>query len=58
MIKGSIQEELIKNIVKISHPKQENLFMRQILTDIKGENDSKTTVGTLTLPLASMDRPS
>ena len=32
--------------------------MRQILTDIKGENDSKTTVGTLTLPLASMDRPS
>ena len=32
--------------------------MRQTLTDIKGENDSKTTVGTSTLPLASMDRPS
>ena len=59
MIKGSIQEEDIK-IVNIYTP---NIgapqYMRQILTDIKGEIDSNTIiVGDFNTPLIPMDRSS
>ena len=59
MIKGSIQEENI-TIVNICTP---NIgapqYIRQILTDIKGEINSNTTiVGNFNTPLTSMDRSS
>ena len=59
MIKGSIQEEDI-TIVNIYAP---NIgapqYIRQTLTDIKGETDSNTiTVGGINTPLSSMDRSS
>ena len=57
MIKGSIQEKDIK-IVNIYAP---NIgvpqYIRQTLTDIKGEIDSKTIiVGDFNTPLTPMDR--
>ena len=57
MIKGSIQEEdtTIVNIYasNIGAPK----YIRQILTDMKGEIDSNTIiVGDFNIPLVSMDR--
>ena len=59
MIKGSIQEEDI-TIVNIYSP---NIgapqYIRRILTDIKGETDSNTTiVGDFTTPLTPMDSSS
>ena len=59
MIKGSIQEEDI-TIVNISAP---NIgtpqYIRQTLTDIKGEIDSNTIrVGNFNTPLTPMDRSS
>ena len=59
MIKGSIQEEDI-TIVNIYAP---NIgaprYIRQTLTDIKGEIDSNTvTVGNFNTPLTPMDRSS
>ena len=59
MIKGSIQEEDI-TIVNISAP---NIgapqYVRQTLTDIKGETDSNTIiVGDLSTPLTPMNRSS
>ena len=59
MIKGSIQEEDI-TIVNIYAP---NIgapqYIRQMLTDIKGEVDSNTIiVGDFNTPLTSMDRSS
>ena len=59
MIKGSIQKEEI-TIVRIYGP---NIgapqYIRQRLTDIKGEIDSNTTmVGDFNTPLTSMDRSS
>ena len=59
MIKGSIQEEHI-TIVKIYAP---NIgapqYIRQTLTDIKGEINSNTIiVGDFNTPLTSMDRSS
>jgi len=59
MIKGSIQEEDI-TIVNIYAP---NIgaphYIRQTLTDVKGEIDSNTaTVGDFNTPLTPMDRPS
>ena len=59
MIKGSIQEEDI-TIVNIYTP---NIgapqYIRQTLTDIKGEIDSNTiTVGDFNTPLTPMDRSS
>ena len=59
MIKGSIQEEDI-TIVNIYAP---NIgapqYIRQTLTDIKGEIDSNTiTVGDFNTPLTPMDRSS
>ena len=50
MIKGSILEEEAPNI---RAPK----YMKQILTDIKGEIDNRTiTVGDCDTPLTSIDR--
>ena len=59
MIKGSIQEEDITLIniyvPNIGAPK----YIKQILTDIKGEIDWNTIlVGDLNTPLTSMDRSS
>ena len=59
MIKGSIQEEdiTIVNIYAtyIGTPQ----YIRQTLTDIKGEIDSNTiTVGDFNTPLTPMDRSS
>ena len=58
MIKGSIQEEDI--IVNIYAPNIEApQYIRQTLTDIKGEIDSNTIiVGDLNTPLTPMDRSS
>ena len=59
MIKGSIQEEDIA-IVNIYEPTiGAPQYIRQILTDIKGEIDSKTIiVGDFNTPLTPMDRSS
>ena len=58
MIKGSIQEEdiTILNIyaLNIGAPQ----YIRQTLTDIKGEIDSNTIIGDLNTPLSPMDRSS
>ena len=58
MIKGSIQEEDI-TIVNVYAP---NIgapqYIRQTLTDIKGEIDSNTIIGDLNTPLSLMDRSS
>ena len=58
MIKRSIQEEDI-TIVNIYAP---NIgapqYVRQTLTDIKGETDSNTIVGNLNTTLTAMDRSS
>ena len=59
MIKGSIQEEDI-TIVNIYAPNIEApQYIRQTLTDIKGEIDSNTiTVGHFNTPLTPMDKSS
>ena len=59
MIKGSIQEEDI-TIVNIYAPNIEApQYIRQTLTDIKGEIDSNTIlVGDFNTPLTLMDRSS
>ena len=58
MINGSIQEEDI-TIVTIYEP---NIgapqYIRQTLTDIKGEIDSNTIIGDFNTPLTPMDRSS
>ena len=57
MIKGLIQEEDI-TIVNISAPNRgAPQYVRQTLTDIKGEIDSNTIiVGDFNTPLTQMDR--
>ena len=59
MIKGSIREEDI-TIVNIYAPNIEApQYIRQTLTDIKGEIDSNSiTVGDFNTPLTAMDRSS
>ena len=59
MIRGSIQEEDI-TIINIYAPNTEApQYIRQTLTDIKGEIDSNTMiVGDLNTPLTPMDRSS
>ena len=59
MIRGSIQEEDI-TIVNIYAPhKGAPQYIRQTLTDIKGEIDSNTKiVGDFNTPLIPMDRSS
>ena len=58
MTKGSIQEE-DKAIVNIYAP---NIgapqYIRQALTDIKGEIDSNTIIGDFNTPLTTMDSSS
>ena len=56
MIKGSIQEEDV-TLVNIYAPNVEApLYIRQTLTDIKGEIDSNTIVEDFNTPLTPMDR--
>ena len=56
MIKGSIQEEDI-TIVNIYAPnKGAPQYIRQTLTDIKGEIDGNTIIGHSNTPLTLMDR--
>ena len=59
MVKGAIQEEVI-TVVNIYAPNIEApQYIRQILTDIKGEIDSNTIiVGDFNSPLTLMDRSS
>ena len=59
MIKGSIQEEDI-TIVNIYAPNTgASQYIRQTLSDIKGETDSNTiTEGDFNTPLTLMGRPS
>ena len=59
MIKGSIQEEVI-TIVNIYAPNiGATPYIRQTLTDVKGEIDSNTiVVGDFTTPLTPMDTSS
>ena len=58
MIKGSIQEEDV-TLVNIYAPNVEApLYIRQTLTDIKGEIDSNTIIGDFNTPLTPMDRSS
>ena len=59
MIKGSVQEEEI-TIVNIYIPNiGAHEYIRQTLTEIKGEIDSNTRiVGDFNIPLTSMDRSS
>ena len=58
MIKGSIQEEdiIIVNIYASNIGVSQ--YIRQTLTDIKGEIDSNITVGDFNTPLTPMDRSS
>ena len=59
MIKGSIQEEDITILNIYASNIRVPQCLRQILTDIKGEIDSKTIiVGDFNTPLTPMDRSS
>ena len=58
MIKGSIQEEDI-TIINIYVPNiQAPQYIRQTLTDIKGEIDSSTIIVDFNTPLTPIDRSS
>ena len=48
MIKGSIQEEDIAIVNIYATNRGAPQYIRQTLTDIKGETDSNTTIGDLT----------
>ena len=57
MIKGSIQEENIKIVNIYALNIGASQYIRQTLTDIKGEMDSNTIiVGDFNTPLTPMDR--
>ena len=56
MIKGSIQEENIKIVNIYALNIGASQYIRQTLTDIKGEIDSNTIVGDFNTPLTPMDR--
>ena len=59
MIKGSIQEEDITIVNTYAPNIGASQYIRQTLTDIKGEIDSNTIiVGVLNTPLTPMDRSS
>ena len=56
MIKGSIQEEYIIIVNTYAYNIGAPEYIRQILTDIKGEIDSNTIVEDFNTPLTPMDR--
>ena len=59
MIKGSIQEEDIKTVNIYATNTEGPQYIRQTLTDIKGEIDSNTIiVGDFNTPLTPRDRSS
>ena len=59
MIKGSIQEEDI-TLINIHAPNTEtSKYIKQIITDIKGEIDNNTIIlGDFNIPFTSMDKSS
>ena len=58
MIKGSIQEEDITIVNSYAPNIEASQYIRQTLTDIKGEIDSNTIVGDLSTPLTPLKRSS
>ena len=59
MIKGSIQEEEITTVNNYTPNIETPQYIRQTLTDIKGEIDNNTIiVGDFNTPLTPMDRSS
>ena len=59
MIKGSIQEEDITTVNTYAPNREAPQYIRQTLTDIKGEIDSNIIiVGDFNTPLTPMDRSS
>ena len=59
MIRGSIQEEDITTVNIYAPNTGAPQYIRQTLTDIKGETDSNTiTAGDFNTPLTPMDRSS
>ena len=58
MIKGSVQEEDITIVNIYAANIEASQYIRQTLTDIKGEIDSNTIVGDFNTPLTPMDRSS
>ena len=59
MIKGSIQEEDITTVNTYAPNREAPQYIRQTLTDIKGETDNnKIIVEVFNIPLTPMDRSS
>ena len=59
MIKGSIQEEDITLINIHAHNTETSKYIKQIITDMKGEIDNNTIIiGDFNIPFTSMDRSS
>ena len=58
MVKGSVQEEDITIVNIYAHNIGAPQYIRQTLTDIKGEINSNTIVGNFNTPLTLMDRSS
>ena len=58
MIKGSIQEEDVTIVNIYAHNIGAPQYIRQTLTDIKGEIDSNTIVGDFSTPLIPLERSS
>ena len=59
MIKGSIQEEDVTTVNIYASNIEAPQYIRETLTDIKGEIDSNTViVGDFNTPLTPMDRSS
>ena len=59
MIKGSIQEEDVTTVNIYASNIEAPQYIRETLTDIKGEIDSNTViVGDFNTPLTPMDRTS
>lgn len=56
MIKGSIQEEYITTVNKYAPNRGVPQYIRQQLTDIKGETDNTIIVGEFNTLFVAMDR--
>ena len=59
MIKGSIQQEdvTIINIDIYAANIGAPIYIKQILTDVKGEIDTNTIIGNFNTPLSPIDHP-
>ena len=58
MIKGSIQEEDGTIVNTYAHNVEAPQYIKQTLTDIKGEIDNNTIIGDFNTPFTPMDRSS